>query len=913
MDTNVQKNKQIQAKKLIEKYFYQLTSGCSNEKCGNKNCFSSGLLDKSLTPNQAAIKAIQLYVEEAELCENVQNNDMRNQKRTSTETGTITAPTNKLNDEDVEMKEHQEDYSPSSSSEQTEPSNSSPQQSSTNESKKSSSSDNLSPSASSPTTSSEECYLDESKLNEMIEYCEEIKNYAPIIRTLGKVFSSKDFVLQSFQRKAKSSVDVILDRVQQPSDIKTMKKEDLRHLEGDEKDQDSMDSEESDTKEPSYTAVDIESVRRSFNRLYEKNPQSFEALDNAIQSLATLMVLDMRLMREKEQFEETIYCVVMLFEIFQIGSNVLEQSCIRTLAAIATLPTWAQAKLAHIWSVNCRDGFRSMLLCLQQIITLQVIANTYHREFFVNDNQIILNATKVMNILFCANLLASEKIETLKYTPNCSKDDTNASEEDDEDYSSILYNVDTSQKVRVYEDPLLQELKLSVFDIYKPFLPYEEFQNEPLCDAIETDEDYMRYRHLVFNETTALMHSVNKKFSFMVYPFILTPSAKTLSLFFDSRIKMYTERRILAINFLGASGIANPYLKLKIRRDFIIDDALAELEMIAMTNPKDLKKQIFIEFDGEQGIDEGGVSKEFFQLIVEAIFNPDYGMFVTNEDTQMCWFNPFSFENEAQFTLIGIVLGLAIYNSVILPLNFPMAVYKKLLNVRVTWRDLEDWNPLVFNSLKSILEYSEPDMEEVFSQTFEIGYENVFGAPLKHSLKPDGEKIPVGQHNKQEFVELYADFLLTQSIEKQFKAFKKGFQMVTDESPLQLLFRPEEIELLVCGSKKFDFDELEKSTEYEGGYSADSEIIKNFWSVVHALPLESKQKLLQFTTGSNRVPVGGLSKLKLVIARHGPDCERLPTSHTCFNILLLPEYSSREKLEERLLKAINYSKGFGML
>jgi len=51
----------------------------------------------------------------------------------------------------------------------------------------------------------------------------------------------------------------------------------------------------------------------------------------------------------------------------------------------------------------------------------------------------------------------------------------------------------------------------------------------------------------------------------------------------------------------------------------------------------------------------------------------------------------------------------------------------------------------------------------------------------------------------------------------------------------------------------------------------------------------------------------------MVIARNGPDCDRLPTSHTCFNVLLLPEYSSKEKLEERLLKAINYSKGFGMI
>lgn len=65
--------------------------------------------------------------------------------------------------------------------------------------------------------------------------------------------------------------------------------------------------------------------------------------------------------------------------------------------------------------------------------------------------------------------------------------------------------------------------------------------------------------------------------------------------------------------------------------------------------------------------------------------------------------------------------------------------------------------------------------------------------------------------------------------------------------------------------------------------------------------------------GSDRVPVGGLSRLKLVIARNGSDSDRLPTSHTCYNVLLLPEYTTKEKLEDRLLKAINYSKGFGMI
>ncbi|KAH3713556.1 hypothetical protein DPMN_073348 [Dreissena polymorpha] len=52
---------------------------------------------------------------------------------------------------------------------------------------------------------------------------------------------------------------------------------------------------------------------------------------------------------------------------------------------------------------------------------------------------------------------------------------------------------------------------------------------------------------------------------------------------------------------------------------------LFQLEMIAMENPADLRKQLYVEFEGEQGVDEGGVSKEFFQLIVDEIFNVDFG------------------------------------------------------------------------------------------------------------------------------------------------------------------------------------------------------------------------------------------------------------------------------------------------
>ena len=141
---------------------------------------------------------------------------------------------------------------------------------------------------------------------------------------------------------------------------------------------------------------------------------------------------------------------------------------------------------------------------------------------------------------------------------------------------------------------------------------------------------------------------------------------------------------------------------------------------------------------------------------------------------------------------------------------------------------------------------------------------------------------------------------------------------------------------MICGNPELDFDALEEAAHYEDGFTKDDPVIKNLWKVVHALSMDDKKKFLMFVTGSDRSPVGGLSTLHLVISRNGPDSDRLPTSHTwyvdscftlymtkshdhclffsfgcSFNHLLLPEYSSVEKLQERLSVAINHSEGFG--
>ncbi|XP_060524478.1 ubiquitin-protein ligase E3A isoform X2 [Cylas formicarius] len=733
-------------------------------------------------------------------------------------------------------------------------------------------------------------FLTEQTLYEIIDECEANDSYSPLIRTLGEIFSSIENLSKSFLEESSTASNT--PNLESTESFKGLKKEEVRYLEG-EKDKDEDSS--ADSSKNKLLPVDLSSLRRAYAALFKLKATIFEnALVNALVTLAGNLQMELPMRREKDSYDDILNVLLIVFEIPSLGSgDFLETALPAICRASQSLPVEVQASLATAWSGRGRGAIRNILENLQQLITLRVIVTPFHRDFCVQDENVVTSATKLMKILYYANMLAG----VLESPTLRNIDDMNDSI--DESFLMVKLN-----KAITPQDPLATHLGVHILDCRKPFLPFSDFYNELLSDTVEMDRDFANFK--------SELGIFSGKFSFMNYPFILTPATKTMGLYFDNRIRMYSERRISILQAVTGQP-SNPYLRLKVRRDNIIDDALVELEMISMENPNDLKKQLVVEFEGEQGIDEGGVSKEFFQLVVEEIFNPDYAMFTLQSETQTVWFNPTSFESTAQFTLIGIVLGLAIYNNIILAVNFPMVLYRKLMGRRGSFEDLQDWNPVLYNSLKQMLEYNDPDIDDVFTQTFRISYQDVFGSVIHYDLKERGDKIIVTQENKYEFVDLYADFLLNKSVEKQFKAFYKGFQMVVDESPLEQLFRPEEIELLICGSKNFDFDELENSTEYDGGYTSESQIIKDFWSVVHSFSMEDKQKLLQFTTGSDRVPIGGLSRLKLVIAKNGPDSDRLPTAHTCFNVLLLPEYSSKEKLKDRLIKAINYSKGFGML
>eukprot|EP01059_Diplonema_ambulator_P031754 TRINITY_DN5931_c0_g1_i1.p2 TRINITY_DN5931_c0_g1~~TRINITY_DN5931_c0_g1_i1.p2 ORF type:complete len:332 (+),score=84.75 TRINITY_DN5931_c0_g1_i1:1119-2114(+) len=331
-----------------------------------------------------------------------------------------------------------------------------------------------------------------------------------------------------------------------------------------------------------------------------------------------------------------------------------------------------------------------------------------------------------------------------------------------------------------------------------------------------------------------------------------------------------------------------------------------------------MRRPLRVQFTNEEGIDEGGVKKEFFQLVIRQLVDPSFGMFTENKETNVHWFQPriVCDSNDIEFMLIGKMVGLAIYNQVILDINFPRVAFKKLLNIKPTFADLEDLDPQLYSGLVKLLEFDEAkeggSVEDVFCRNFIVTHE-VFGETVEVELKPGGASTVLTGENRQEYVDLYTDYVCNKSVGKNFEEFRDGFYEVCGmQAELLGVFHPIELEQMVVGCPVFDLAELEETTRYDGYKPAD-QLITHFWSIIKEMDTTQQRSFLKFSTGTDRLPIRGLKSLGFVIGKNGGDSDQLPTAHTCFNHLLLPEYPTREKLKEKLLNAISNCQGFGLM
>jgi len=183
---------------------------------------------------------------------------------------------------------------------------------------------------------------------------------------------------------------------------------------------------------------------------------------------------------------------------------------------------------------------------------------------------------------------------------------------------------------------------------------------------------------------------------------------------------------------------ASKYLVINIHRESVIKDAFDELwrrEERELLRP--LKVHLG-ESTGEEGFDSGGVQQEFFRLAMAEALNPDYGAFAVDARTRMTWFVPGSMEPEWKFELIGMLVSLAVFNGLTLPVTFPKALYRKLLGEPVTeLHHIADGWPDLANGLTALLEWDEKDglVEDVFARTYEFSV-SVFGEHVTREMKP---------------------------------------------------------------------------------------------------------------------------------------------------------------------------------
>ncbi|CBQ68081.1 probable ubiquitin-protein ligase [Sporisorium reilianum SRZ2] len=351
---------------------------------------------------------------------------------------------------------------------------------------------------------------------------------------------------------------------------------------------------------------------------------------------------------------------------------------------------------------------------------------------------------------------------------------------------------------------------------------------------------------------------------------------------------------------------------IKVRRTHIFEDSYAE---IMRQQPNDLKKRLMIKFDGEDGLDYGGLSREFFFLLSHEMFNPFYCLFeYSAHDNYTLQINPHSGINPEHlnyFKFIGRVLGLAIFHRRFLDAYFIVSFYKMILKKKITLSDLESVDADYHRSLQWMLDNS---IEGIVEETF-TAVEDKFGEMVTVELKPGGEEVEVTDENKKDYVDLMTEWRISKRVEEQFKAFISGFTELIPQDLINV-FDERELELLIGGMSEIDVDDWKKFTDYRG-FTEQDQVVQWFWQCVRAWPTEKKSRLLQFATGTSRIPVNGFKDLqgsdgprRFTIEKSG-DVNQLPKSHTCFNRIDLPPYPSFETLESKLALAIEEGMGFG--
>ncbi|KAG2533545.1 hypothetical protein JM18_000063 [Phytophthora kernoviae] len=364
-----------------------------------------------------------------------------------------------------------------------------------------------------------------------------------------------------------------------------------------------------------------------------------------------------------------------------------------------------------------------------------------------------------------------------------------------------------------------------------------------------------------------------------------------------------------------ATPVTEAVAKLMVTRERIIPQSL----QLADAPPSALHTYLKITFEGEPGIDAGGLLREWFGIVCKQIFSEKMGLFVPTKGEDMShWIDPLSSEKNKNhlklFRLAGILIGKALFEGLVLDVHLALPLLKHMLGIPISFSDLEFLDEELHRNCKWLR--SNTHVENL-ALTFSVMLEN--GTEV--DLKKDGRNIDVTDENKEEYLRLILEHRMLDSISDQLQEFLMGIYDVVPKALLSV-FDYQELELILCGIPTIDTADWRANTriryikeeDNKKGKITEEEqngVLEWFWIVVEGLAPEERARLLQFVTGTSRVPVEGfrglmsssgiIHEFAIQLMPRGKDKSDLfPKAHTCFNRLDLPMYRSMEELETYL-------------
>ena len=262
----------------------------------------------------------------------------------------------------------------------------------------------------------------------------------------------------------------------------------------------------------------------------------------------------------------------------------------------------------------------------------------------------------------------------------------------------------------------------------------------------------------------------------------------------------------------------------------------------------------------------------------------------------------------AMYEFVGKLMGIAMRTKNPLVVDLPSIVWKQLCGEDVQWADIAEIDQDYVDELTTLERSAKAGLTEVVSAS---------QSPLRFAttgsdgevveLLPGGQVTAVSKEQIGTFVSLAQQYRVHE-LDTQCAAIARGIATQVPRNILTI-FTWTELELMVCGPPEIDVEVLRLNTVYGEGINEKTPAVEMFWQVLEEFSREARQNYIRFVWGRSRLPFSTVDwerKHKINKCAKSPANDYLPTGHTCFFTLDLPQYTTKEICREKLLYAVTH-------